>query len=329
LAKINLGIIGLGNQGKNHLLNCLRLKEANVIGVADVSERALHFASRLGVKNVYQDYNKMLENKLIDAVIINLPNFLHKEGSVRAAEAGKDILLEKPLARTVQEGQEILSAVKKNNVQLMIGYDLRFNTMAIDIHDKIVGGFFGDVKIADATNISGGPFSPRNDRVGPVQVPSWWFSKEQSGGGALIDLGSHMIDLLSWYFGEVVSVQSYLEHNFHMESEDAATCVLRFKEGPVATIKVGWFSKDFLQSIQIFGTAKNIMVQIAPERTLQRVQKGISKKIGFGQNDSIYSELEYFVKCLQQNKTPNPTGEDGLRCLQVISSSYENNLNKK
>jgi predicted dehydrogenase len=126
LNKLNIGIIGLGNQGKLHLKNCSFINELNVVGVADTSKRALKLAEMNGVKNVHLDYKDLLKNKEIDSVIISLPNFLHLEATTYAAEAGKNILLEKPLARNVSEGKEIISRVQKNGVKLMLGYPMRF-----------------------------------------------------------------------------------------------------------------------------------------------------------------------------------------------------------
>jgi myo-inositol 2-dehydrogenase / D-chiro-inositol 1-dehydrogenase len=327
LKQINLGIIGLGAQGKASLSSSLRLKGARIVAVADVSEKALAYAQKRGVKKVYNGYEELLKNDEIDAVVINLPNFLHLDGAEKAAEAGKDILLEKPLATTVEEGEKILSAVRKNGVKLMVGYDLRFIPILTKIHDEIIDGLFGSVKIAEATNVSGGPFSPRNDKAGPVPVPSWWLDKKLSGGGALLDLGSHMIDLLIWLFGEVVYAESFLEHVLRTDLEDAATCVLRFKDGPVATIKVGWFSTGFLQSLQVCGTAKNMLIQISPQSPSKIVRMGIARRFGLTNNDPNYLKLTHFVSCLQKDEQPQPSGEEGLRSLQVISSAYKNSTN--
>lgn len=326
MKQINLGLIGLGYQGKIHLRNLLRLKEAKVLGVADVSEKALNFAKKSGVKNVFADYEDLLKSEQLDAVILSLPNFLHLEGVINAAEAGKHILLDKPLARNVEEGEKIVSIARKNGVRLMMGYDMRFNPVLREIHEKIADGFFGEVQIVEATNISGGPFASRSNKVGPVKVPSWWFDKKLAGGGALLDLGSHMIDLLSWYFGEVDTIESYLGYMFNMELEDMAICMLKFKNGPVATVKVGWFSKDFMQSIQVCGAAKNLCVHISPLSPLEIVWKDVKRKFGVNNGDSNYLALEYFVKCLQQNEQPHPSGEEGLRCMQVVSRAYEKAL---
>jgi predicted dehydrogenase len=324
LKQINLGIIGFGIEGKVMLRNSLRLKGARIEAVADLSEKARSAAKKSGVKNVYEKYEDLLKDDKIDGVIIGLPNFLHQEAAVKSAEAGKHILLEKPLARNVEEGEKILSAVKKNGVKLMIGFNMRFNPVLSRIHDQIANGFYGEVQIAEATNISGGPFSPRSDSIGPVRVPSWWLDKELVGGGALLDLGSHVIDLLIWYFGEVDSVSSYLKYVFRTDLEDAATCILKFKNGTVGTVKVGWFSKGYIESLQVCGTAKNTLVQLAPNSTSSILWKGIVGKFGLTKNSPRYLELQHFVSCLQKDEQPQPSGEEGLRSLQAISSAYRN-----
>lgn len=324
LKKINLGIVGLGFQGKVHLRNSLHIKDVNVVSVADVSDKALNYAKKFGVKSIYKNYEELLKNDRLDAVVISLPNFLHLDSVVKAAEAGKDIFLEKPLARNVEEGEEIVSCIKKNNVRLMVGYDLRFNPIAREVYNKIKSGFFGEVQIVEATNVSGGPFSPRSDRVGPIPVSSWWFDKKLIGGGALLDLGSHMVDLLTWYFGKVEYIKCHFRYVFNMDLEDAATCVLKFKNGPLATVKVGWFSKDYIQSIQICGTAKNFSARLSNPGTLAKVWRDLKKKIGLYDFDPYYLELKHFVNCLRKDENPVPSAEDGLLTLHIISQGYEN-----
>lgn len=319
MKRVGLGIIGLGNEGKLMLNSCAMLKEARVEAVADLSLKARNAAKKLGVKNVYEKYEDLLKDDRVNAVIISLPNFLHEEAAVASAEYGKHILLEKPLARNVEEGERIVSAAQRNSVKLMVGFDMRFEPAIKRIHDQIVAGFFGDVEIAEATNISGGPFSPRSDHVGPVQVPAWWLNRELVGGGAMLDLGSHLVDLFVWYFGEVESASCYLKHIFRTDLEDAATCILKFKSGTVAVAKSGWFSKSYIETLQICGTAKNIQLQLSPQSTFKRMWKGVARKLGQPANDPRYAEIRHFVDCIQKNKQPQPSGEEGLRGLQAIS----------
>jgi predicted dehydrogenase len=323
LKNINLGIIGLGYQGKVHLKNSLHLKGVKVLDAADAADTALNYAKRFGVRKVYKNYEDLLKDDQLDAVIISLPNFLHSDCAVKAAEAGKDIFLEKPLARNLEEGERIVSSIRRNNVKAMIGFNLRFNPILRKVREELNSGIFGDVQMVEATNVSSGPFSHRSNRVGPVPVSSWWFDKDLVGGGALLDLGSHWIDLLRWYFGEADCLNCHLGFMFNMDVEDAATCLLKFKKGPIATVKVGWFSKDFMQSVQICGTARNKYVQISNSNALVNVWRDVKRKLGLHDSDPYYLELEYFVKCLQMDEKPYPSEEDGLSCLKLISSAYE------
>ena len=226
----------------------------------------------------------------------------------------------------VKEGEEILAAVRKNQIKLMMGYDMRFSPVFRRVHDEIASGLFGSVVIAEATNVSGGPFSPRSDSGGPVQVPSWWLDKELAGGGALLDLGSHMVDLMIWYFGEVAQASGMFEHKLRADLEDSATCILKFKNGPVATVKVGWFSKDLCESIQICGTAKNETLVIHPQSTFHKAWNGVKRKAGFS-HSPYYLKLAHFVESIQKDEQPQPSGEEGLYDLRVISMAYQNPLN--
>jgi len=121
MKKVGLGLIGLGYIGKNHLRNRQRLESADIVAVSDLSKRALETAKHAGVRKTFTDYEKLLKDSSVDAVIIALPTHLHLQSAQRAAEADKHILLEKPIARNVVEAKEIISAAARNSVKLMIG----------------------------------------------------------------------------------------------------------------------------------------------------------------------------------------------------------------
>lgn len=322
--KLGLGIIGLGERGRIHLRNCLHLKNAKLVGVADSSKISIKYAKDRFVKKCYLNYEDLLKNEAIDAVVISLPNFLHLESAVKAIEAGKDIFLEKPLAPSIKEGGDIVSSVAKNKVKLMLGYDMRFQPKLKELREEIADGFFGEVEVAEATIVGSGPFSERRDAHRPNPVPDWWFDKELVGGGALLDIGCHMIDLFSWYFGEVESAQCYLAYKFNMSVEDLAACTLRFKNGPITIINAGWFSRDIISLVNICGTAKNAAVRIYPSGPLSVIWKDVKNKLGWLNDDSDYLSLKNFVECLQKDESPHPSGEEGLVNLQIIELAYKN-----
>jgi predicted dehydrogenase len=324
MKKINVGLIGLGNQGKSHLQNCLLVKDIEVGAVADSSNSALNFAKKAGVKKCYANYEDLLADKDVDAVIISLPNFLHAEAVIKAAEARKDILLEKPLARNVQEAEEMLTYVRRYGVKLMVGYDLRFRPLLKGLQEKISDGFFGEIEVAEAVNISNGPFTSRGNTEGPTPVPSWWFDKSLVGGGVLLDLGSHMIDVLVWYFGEPESAKSFLGYNFNLDVEDTATCVLKFRQGTIGVVNVGWFSKGRAGSINLYGTAGVFSTNLTRSSTLGFIWNDITKKLGVNLDKSSTAELEHFVQSIQNDIQPSPSGEEALVSLRAICTAYDN-----
>jgi len=307
--------------GTVHLHNCFHLKNARLVAVSDVSEKSLLLARKTGVKSVFKDYNDLLKSPNIDAVIISLPTFLHAEIVRKAAQHGKHLFVEKPLAKHVTEGEQMLAKVRQEGVKLMIGYPLRFAKPFVSLKSCLDQGMLGDVQIALANHISTGPFSPRAESAHvPKPVPSWWFDKSLTGGGALIDLGCHMINLLRWYFGEVAAIHSNLGYRFNMDFEDHATCSINFKNGTTATLNVGWFARYHKTQIDLYGTAKHISATSQPPTFF----KYVKNLLAFDTSTGFYKELEYFIDCLRNNVDPSPSGEDGLQDLKVISEAYAN-----
>jgi len=321
--KIGLGLIGLGYIGKVHLRNCLKLDSAALLAVSDISKKALNLAKKMGINRVYNDYKMLLKNDKIDAVIIALPNHLHLPCAKEAAEAGKHILLEKPLAKSVAEGKEIISTAKKNNIKLMVGYAFRFSPSFKALKDKIENGEIGEVQIAYATDVASGPIFHRTERDVPRPVPEWWFKKELTGGGALIDLGSHMINLTRWYFGEVNKIEAYLGYKFDFNFEDHAICIANFTSGTKAIINVGWFSQETVLEIELFGTVAHAYAHhSAPSKIITAIQLILRQIPKYYLPH--FAEVSHFVKCIEEDTLPSPSGEDALKDLEAIERAYKN-----
>lgn len=323
--KIKLGVIGLGSMGKRHMYNCLKLQGAQLTAVADVSKKALKSATKLGVEKVYKDYKELLNDSGVDAVIIALPTHLHVECAQAAAKCNKHILLEKPLARSTTEGKQMLDVVKKHNVKLCVGYPLRFSVPCQKLKARIDSGELGEIQIAYATNVGTGPFVHRAAFNAPVPVPEWWWNKELTGGGALIDLGSHMINITRWLFGEVDEAKSYLGYRFNMNQEDHAVCLLRFNSGPVCIITVGWFSQKFKSEILVLGTADSATTaQKPPSRIKTALELFLRKPLK--SNMPFIEEVNQFVRCIQHDEPPKTSGEEALKDLEVIEQAYANQV---
>lgn len=325
MEKIRLGLIGLGYVGKTHLRNCLKLDSAALVAVSDMSKKALKLAQEMGINKTYTDYNMLLKDNSVDAVIIALPTHLHLQCAKEAAEMGKHILLEKPLARNVAEGKQIISTAHKQNVKLMVGYPFRFSSSFQALKGKIENGELGEIQIAYATDIGSGPFLHRSERDIPRPVPEWWFNKELTGGGALIDLGSHMINLTRWYFGEIENIKAYLGYRFNFDFEDHAICIANFKSGTKAIMNVGWFAQQIILEVELFGTAGHAYARhSAPNKIIRAIQLILRKTPKYYL--SHLAELSHFVNSIKQDQQPSPSGEDALKDLEVIARAYKNEI---
>jgi predicted dehydrogenase len=323
MRKVKLGLIGLGYIGKVHFLNCLKLDSAKLIAVSDASKKALNFAKRSGIKEVYTDYKMLLDNNDVDAVIIALPTHLHLECTKEAAEAKKHILLEKPLARNVVEGKKIIAEAKKHNVKLMIGYPFRFASAFQTIKSKIERGELGEIQSAYATYVATGPFLHRSEGDVPHPVPEWWFDKELTGGGALIDLGSHVINLTRWFFGEIKDIKAYLGYRFNFNFEDYAICVANSLSGTKTVINVGWFAQEAILKMELFGTVGHVHAVHSTPGKITRAVELILRRTPKHYLPHL-TELSRFVDCIKKDVSPSPSGEDALKDLEIIETAYKN-----
>jgi len=325
MQKVGLGIIGLGYIGKLHLKHSLKLPNVNLVAVSDLSKRALKEAKNAGIKKTFTNYEQLLHEPNIDAVIIALPTHLHLQCAIQAAEAGKHIFLEKPIARNPEEAKGIVTAAHKNSVKLMMGYPLRFNKSFRELKTKMESGTLGDVEIAYATFISSGPFFHRAESHTPLPVPKWWFNRDLTGGGALIDVGSHIINLFRWYFGEITHIKSHLGYRFNLDFEDSAICFAKFESGTTAVITAGWFLQGYQLKVEFFGTVDHAFAQHRPSNRLVAATQMLTT----GMSDfhrPHFDELHYFANCLLKDSSPSPTGEDGLKDLEAICQAYQNSI---
>jgi len=334
MKKVKVGILGFGNMGQLHFKNCLLMRDVEV-AVADTSKLALVKAKRLGIKEVYTDYEKLLQKTDIDAVLITLPTFLHKERACSAAEKGFHIFIEKPLARTAEECQTILHSVKENDVKLMVGFHQRFIDQNQNLKLMMDSGALGDIELIVYEWVYSGPFL---HTLSPV--PEWWFDAKKVGGGVLLDTGSHMIDLIRWLFNDEASVQQvFLGYKFQLPLEDTAVLFLSFKNRETKAVLIsGWFSRKWMQRVDLHGTAGSISLDLAfstvsMKKVVREISKNVIRKLlgkeiqpySLSESNSraYYEELKHFINCIREDREPSVTGKDGLECAKLIDEAYD------
>lgn len=335
---INVGVLGLGKMGKLHLMNCKFIDGIKVTSVADASEKNLKWAKSRGIENQYKDYAELIEKSDVDAVLITLPHFLHVKSSVLAMENGIDVFMEKPLANTTSEGEMIVDAVRKYNRKFMIGCNCRF----IDAIEKLKllydNGNLGNVEMATLENIGNGPFSPFLE---PTPVPDWYFNPSEAGGGALLDLGYHMIDIFQYLFQDVKLEYVQLGNRYDLPYEDSATLILKSnKTSTRGIVNLGWFSRsvfpkfdfrvimhgtadfastdDFIPNIY-HNAVKEGLRSVWRRATLQKIKPLAYTYYYY----SYFKELNHFFDCVKNDEKPMISPDEALNTLSVIEEAYD------
>lgn len=338
---IRVGLIGLGHMGLLHLRNTRFMDNVKVVAVADQSRKSLSEAKSYGVKKIYKDYKDLLNLDDLNAVVISLPNFLHKESILLSAEKGLHVFVEKPLARKVSECKNIENAVRRNGVKLCVGHNYRYFEHVQKLKKELDAGTIGEVEIANLEHFVNGPFA---HPLEPVPVQEWWLDPKLAGGGVLLDQGVHLIDLFRWFFPESKPVLRYahLGYRYGLPIEDSAILMLESQTTPTkGIISVGWFQKmvfpEFNFRINLHGTAKflstdhfspkNLYVNAAKEAVKNILYKLVGKKINplsyTYYYASYFKELQDFFESIKNDHDPLVTVSDGVEVVKIIEEAYK------
>ncbi len=337
--QIGCGVIGAGAIAEIvHLPTYKTMPHTKLIAVCDADEkRAKVMAEKFGAEIWFTDYTKILERGDIDAVSICTPNFLHREHAVAAANAGKHVLLEKPMAPTLKECDEIISACRKARVKLMIGVNSRFEPVNQRVKKLIDEGVIGKIFQIRYHAAYAGPYD-----FWPA-VSEWFFDASKVGGGCLMDAGVHFIDLLRWFLGDISSVCA-IGGNIvkSIKGEDNALVLLTFKGGALGELDVSWTyslrGKKYDLRAEILGTDGGIFIKDPPspltiysERKVPQILMGqVNLDIPTTTAEVMAFQrrkVEHFIESILEDKEPLVTGEDGKAVVEVVLASYESMKN--
>jgi len=263
---------------------------------------------------------------------------LHLEHALAVAGSGKHLLLEKPLARTVPEAEELLAAVKRTRILAMEAYMMKFHPAHVDIRNRVQAGHLGRIVYARA-------------RLGcwyPDDPQAWRQNPQLGGGGALIDIGSHLLDLFIWMLGPIEKITSL--HNtqvFHYQSEDSATALVQFTSGTHGIIESFFSLPDALGvgELALLGTRGSVKAagtigqagggrlewrsgpaQTAYDARQEAPPSEFHTHAQTCDETNLYAaQLDYFADCIQENRTPEINRiQDGLEILRWINRAYKN-----
>lgn len=342
MKKLNVGVIGVGSISNEHIQAYQKNENVNLIAFCDIDSKQLEkMGEQYGVKNLYLSKEEMLKNPDIDAVSICTWNAAHAECTIAALNAGKHVLCEKPMATNKEDAEKMLQASIKNNRLLMIGFVRRFGNDTEILQEFINSDFFGDLYFAKAQYLR------RHGNPG-----GWFGDKSRSGGGPLIDLGVHVIDLVHYLLGQpkVKSVygatfkkldsrnalKDETEYSSVSKSdddifdvEDLATAMIRFENEAVLSIDASFNLnlKTDVGKIELFGT--NGGACIDPEIELFTDMNGYLTDINFkgttslDMNGLFQNEINHFVNVLLDEVACLAPAKDGLEIMKILDGIYE------
>jgi predicted dehydrogenase len=336
MRKLRLGVIGVG-MGSGHVSGYQKDGRAEVAAVCDVNEeRLLAAAERLGVPRdrLYTEAAEMYRKADLDGVSIAVPNKFHAPLTLAAFKAGLHVLCEKPMAMTVKEAEAMLAAQRKAGKNLMINFSYRFLDMSCALKQQVEAGVVGDIYFGRTV---------WHRRRGIPGFGGWFTNKELAGGGPLIDLGVHRVDLALWLMGypdpvaisgstyNVIAKELAKRAKKTFTVEDLACGIVKFANGASLLVEASWAVNNNQEEEMIttlYGT-KGGLVQKNLNGTYQWRAEVYTEEGGnfytkvldkaSVSSPSAYSE---FVSSILEKRPPSAPGEDGLKVMKVLEGLY-------
>ncbi len=322
-----VGVIGAGSIAQEcHFPGYKKHGKANLVAFADPAvARHGEIQDQFGNLNAYDDFRDMLDQENLDVVSVCTPNKFHAENVIGALEAGCHVLCEKPIATTLKEADQMIATAKRKRKKLMIGFTHRLfrgpQRCKQLLKEKAIGKPFM-IRIRFA---HGGPY--------PGWAKNCWFyNKELSAGGALLDMGIHAIDLALWLFGPMVSVSGHAATLIKkIEVDDNAVLIVEFKNGALGYIEVGWTSKPGFGGLEIYGTEGSLICDY--ERGLQQFggeasagKDGVSKHTTLEKNPAAGGweiEIDHWMDVVAGKERLTMSGRAGRDALEVALAVYK------
>lgn len=334
--KLRVGIIGVGI-GQAHIGGYSKATGAEVVALCDLNtERAQQVQKDTGLENaqIFNDHQKMLSEFELDAVSVCLPNKLHAPIAIDALNAGKHVLCEKPLAMSAAEGQQIADAAAKAGKNCMVGQVNRFRADSQYLKKQILAGELGNVYYAHAGWLR---------KRGIPGYGGWFTTKELSGGGPLIDIGVHMLDIAWWLCGSpkpvAVTGATYAEFGPHKRGlggwgthnlegtfnvEDLAVGLIRFENGLTINLEVSWAlnNRKERQWCQIFGNQGGAeWGEVAVVKENEGIMSTLTPELPNA--DPWQGQIQHFIDSIKNGTTPDPDVNQGVQMMKMLDGIYQ------
>jgi predicted dehydrogenase len=303
--RLRVGVVGVGVMGSNHARVFADLADVHLVGVADPDRDQRDFVSGALACAAFSDVDALLAEG-VDALTIAAPTHLHRDLALRCIARGVHVLVEKPIAPSVEEGRAIIAAARHARVALMVGHVERFNPTVEAIKDAI-----RDEDILSIAITRVGPFPPRMSNVGVV-----------------IDLAVHDIDLIRWFTeSEIAEVQPQLSSAI-AEREDIALLQFRTASGVLAHINTNWLTPFKARNVVIATRNKYITGDLLTRQVtecfgFQPDGSYSMRHLSVGHAEPLRAELQAFVAAIRNGKEPAVTGEEGVASLEIAIRCLE------
>jgi predicted dehydrogenase len=316
--QLKVGVVGAGSMGMNHLrvLRDFDEEQVQLVGVAESSEPALHQAMRRFHVSGYTDYRQMVEQTHPDLVSVVVPTHLHFMVAEYLLNQGIHVLIEKPMANTLEEAQTLLAIAHARNLKMAIGHIERFNPAVIELKRRLVANELGQLFHLHARRL--GPFPPRIRDV-----------------GVTLDLATHDVDVMRYLADtDVRHVYAETRQHVHTTHEDLLLGVLRFTNGAIGVLDVNWLTPTKIREISITGEKGMFLINYLTQdvyfyendytpttwndlRRLTGVSEGTMTRLKVRKAEPLCLEYEDVFEAIRKDMFPTVTGEDGLAALRI------------
>ena len=330
--RINVGIIGSGFIADLHAHAFKMVPDANVVAVASPTPgKARKFADQRGIPHAYEDYRDLLARKDVHMVTLCLPNDLHCQAACDAARAGKHVVCEKPLCRTLDEADRMIAACRDAGVLLMYAEELCFAPKYVRAKTLVDEGAIGRAFLVKQSEEHFGPHEP------------WFWDVNRSGGGVLLDMGCHSVEYARWVFGKpaVKSVSATLGtyvHGDKTRGEDHSLCIVEYEGNRLGLAENSWAKQGGVDDkCEIYGSKGFTRADLLRGSSLltysesgygYAVEKaGSTAGYTFTMFEEVWNygfpqEMAHFCRCVRGEEKPIETGEDGREVLKILLAAY-------
>ena len=311
-----IGIVGAGIIGVSHKNAIMKNSNCCLVAVCDVViEKARNLVEGTTIP-VYTDYKEMAQNVELDAVILNLPHFLHKEVTIYFLERKIAVLVEKPMANTVKECDDMISAAQENNTLLAVGHVQRYFEAYRTLHNMIATEELGKLCLVTES---------RNIYYFAENRPKWFLDKAKAGGGITMNYGAHSLDKILYTTGAVIEKVSANGNNFmnNADVEAAAQILLKLSSGVSVSLSYSGGYSPYLEEIIFYFTEG--VAKVCGNRELWISRKGMEfKRVDLDYTVvAIEKQLDEFIKLLDDEESEIVTPQYGREIIRVLENAYK------